>query len=127
MSIMLIDRSTSKQVGLDFHCIVVKLFSVLALTVLNHAGIFLSYNATLMYMKRLVDQADYPAQVKQGRWLWVYDNFNMHQTIRHERQGIFPSHFVWCMFLLNVLCRHAQHHGKCHHKDRGQNKAPASI
>ena len=25
--------------------------------------------------------------VKSGRWQWVFDNVNLHQKIRHERQG----------------------------------------
>ena len=58
-----------------------------AMAVLNHAGISLSYDMTWIYLKKLIEQANYTGQVKQGRWLWVYDNFNMHQTIRHERQG----------------------------------------
>ena len=56
-----------------------------AMAVLNHAGVCLAYDTTWTYLKKLVDHADYSSQVRQGRWLWVYDNFNMHQTIRHER------------------------------------------
>ena len=59
-----------------------------AMTVLNHAGVCLSYDATLIHMKKMVDKEDYITQVRQGWWLWVYDNFNMHQAICHERQGI---------------------------------------
>ena len=25
--------------------------------------------------------------VMSGRWLWVYDNVNLHQKVRHEREG----------------------------------------
>ena len=64
-------------------------YSDQAMTVLNHAGVCLSYDATLIHMKKMVDKEDYITQVRQGRWLWVYDNFNIHQAIRHERKGIF--------------------------------------
>ena len=46
-----------------------------AMTVLNHAGVCLSYDSTLIHMK-MVDKEDYITQVRQGRWMWVYDNFN---------------------------------------------------
>ena len=26
--------------------------------------------------------------IKSGRWIWVYDNLNLQQSIRHEREGI---------------------------------------
>ena len=55
-----------------------------AMTVLNHAGVCLSYDATLIHMKKMVDKEDYITQVRQGRWLWVYDNFKMHQAIHHR-------------------------------------------
>lgn len=59
-----------------------------AMSVLNHAGISLSYNTTWMYLTKLIAEADYMGQLKQGQWLWIYDNLNLHQTIRHERQGM---------------------------------------
>ena len=62
-------------------------FLIQAMAVLNHAGICLSYEMTWIDLKKLIEEANYTGRVKQGRWLWVYD-FNMHQTIRHERQGI---------------------------------------
>ena len=27
--------------------------------------------------------------VREGHWIWVYDNLNMHQRVRHERTGEF--------------------------------------
>lgn len=59
-----------------------------AMSVLNHAGICLSYNATWIYLTKLIEEADYMGQLKEGQWLWIYDNLNLHQTIRHERQGM---------------------------------------
>ena len=36
---------------------------------------------------KLVNEAQYLNQVQQGRWIWVYDNLNYHQRVRHERKG----------------------------------------
>jgi len=47
----------------------------------------MSYNHTWGYLKQLTEEAHYTEQIKQGRWLWVFDNFNMYHTIGHERQG----------------------------------------
>ena len=78
VSLMLIARATSKQVRLHYSDTgIMKVFSQ-AMTVLNHAGVCLSYDATWLHMSRLVEQEDYHSQLQQGRWLWVYDNFNMH-------------------------------------------------
>lgn len=41
---------------------------------------------TWAYLKRLSEEADYVGQVKEGHWLWVYDNFNYHQTTHHENK-----------------------------------------
>ena len=60
-----------------------------AIAALNHGGVCLSYDMTWLYLKKMVDEADYLGQVKKGHWLWIYDNFNLHQIIRHERQGIY--------------------------------------
>ena len=89
---MLIARATSKQVKALW--LLFKIFILMnpqAMSVLNHAGVCLSYDATLIHMKNMVDKEDYMTQVQQGRWLWVYDNFNMHQAIRHERQGMYNN------------------------------------
>ena len=57
------------------------------MAVLNHAGVCLSYAATWNYLEQLIECIDYMGQLRQGHWLWIYDNFNIHQAIRHERQG----------------------------------------
>ena len=58
-----------------------------AITSLNHLGVCLSYRQTWDYLKSLVQQCNFTTQIQQGCWLWVYDNLNIHQRIRHERQG----------------------------------------
>ena len=58
-----------------------------ALTVLNHMGVCVSYNSTWNYIRRLTTEAKLTEQIKNGRWIWVYDNVNIHTTIRHEREG----------------------------------------
>ena len=62
-----------------------------AITVLNHAGICLSYNAIWNYFRQLVRENRFLEVVKEGEWMWVYDNLNIHQRVRHERQGMNPS------------------------------------
>ena len=47
----------------------------------------MSYNKTWEYLKKLSNEAYYKYQVKEGNWIWVYDKFNLHQRIRHEREG----------------------------------------
>ena len=58
-----------------------------AITVLSHAGICLSYTTTWKYLLQLTEEAQYTEQVRSGHWLWVFDYVNLHQKVRHERQG----------------------------------------
>lgn len=58
-----------------------------AIAVLNHAGISVSYTTAWKYLHELIAQSNFQEAVKSGRWQWVFDNVNLHQTIRHERQG----------------------------------------
>ena len=36
---------------------------------------------------KLTHDAKYTERVQQGHWIWIYDNLNVNQTVRHERQG----------------------------------------
>ena len=47
----------------------------------------MSYDMTWVYLKRMIMEENYVQRVKEGRWLWIYDNFNMHKATRHEREG----------------------------------------
>ena len=38
-------------------------------------------------LRQLTTQARYSDMVREGHWIWVYDNLNMHQRVRHERTG----------------------------------------
>lgn len=58
-----------------------------AITVLNHAGICVSYQTAWKYLQKLTDEAHYQEVVRSGHWQWVFDNLNMHQPVRHEREG----------------------------------------
>ena len=60
-----------------------------AITVLNHAGVCMSYDRTWYYLQKLTNEAQYLEIVKQGHWMWAYDNINIHMRARHERQGLF--------------------------------------
>ena len=46
---------------------------------MNHAGLSMSYTKTWEYLKKLSNEAHYKDQVKEGNWIWVYDNFNLHE------------------------------------------------
>ena len=59
-----------------------------AIADLNHAGIWMSYDQTWEYLRQLTSEPHYKTMVKNGHWLWVYDNFNLHQKwVRHARKG----------------------------------------
>ena len=51
------------------------------MTLLNHAGVCMSYTATLP------QQANLLSKIQGGHWIWAYDNLNIHRSTRHERQG----------------------------------------
>lgn len=36
---------------------------------------------------KLTEDAQYTERVQDGHWIWVYDNLNLHQVVRHEREG----------------------------------------
>ena len=55
---------------------------------LSHAGVCMSYTSTWAYLMKLTQDAQYTEIVKTGHWIWIYDNLNMHQKVRHERGGI---------------------------------------
>lgn len=38
--------------------------------------------------QKLVMDANYTDIIRSGRWLWAYDNLNVRQSVRHEREGI---------------------------------------
>ena len=92
------------------------------MTALNHAGICMSYASTWNYLRLLTSQAKYTELVKSGHWIWVYDNLNIHQRVRHERAGDFHC-IIPCMHcILYIHCMvkcfiygispnmHADHH-----------------
>lgn len=48
----------------------------------------MSYSSTWTYLLKLTEDAQYAQRVQNGHWMWVYDNLNLHQVVRHEREGI---------------------------------------
>ena len=58
------------------------------MTTLNHAGICMSYVQTSAYLRQLSSEARYLEVVKSGKWIWVYDNLNIHKAVRHEQQSM---------------------------------------
>ena len=55
---------------------------------LNNAGICVSYKRAWEYLRKLTTEAEYLEVIRSGHWLWVYDNVNLHQKVRHERDGL---------------------------------------
>ena len=58
------------------------------ITVLNHTGICVSYWSAWNYLRKLTTEAMYTNAIRTDHWLWVYDNLNMHERVRHEREGM---------------------------------------
>ena len=72
----------------DIYILHASLFHFLqAITVLNHAGVCVSYQTAWKYIQQLTAEAGYQQAVQNGHWQWVFENLNMHQTVRHKRQG----------------------------------------
>ena len=40
------------------------------------------------YLRSLTAEAKHTEKIKSGRWVWIYDNLNLHMKIRHEREGM---------------------------------------
>lgn len=91
---------------------------VKAITVLNHAGLCVSYTSVWKYLKQLTAEARFLEIVREGHWLWVYDNLNLHQHVRHERQG--KGHLCTCTILIIISTtykiRPSLLHVECHFK-----------
>ena len=47
----------------------------------------MSYDSTWNYLRKLSMEANFTDKIKTGRWLWVYDNVNLHMKVHHEREG----------------------------------------
>lgn len=62
-------------------------YSFKAITILNHMGVCVSYVTAWKYLRQLTEEAQYLHTVRQGHWLWVYDNLNLLKSVRHEREG----------------------------------------
>ena len=46
-----------------------------------------SYSTAWRYLLQLTTEAKYDRAIQEGKWLWVFDNVNFQQRVRHERQG----------------------------------------
>ena len=58
-----------------------------AITVLNSAGVCVFYSTAWKYLKELTLGARYLEIIQSGHWMWLYDNVNLLQGVRHERDG----------------------------------------
>ena len=66
---------------------------------LNYAGICMSYQRSWEYLHQLTTEAKLLEVVRSGYWLWVYDNVNLHQRVRHEREGDVYILYIVCAFI----------------------------
>lgn len=57
------------------------------MAVLNHAGVCVSYATAWKYLRQITTESMYLELVREGHWVWAYDNLNVHQRVRHERDG----------------------------------------
>ena len=73
LSIMLIARATSNY---NTHTQV--------MTVLNHAGVCVSYTTAWKYLKKLTVESRYLDIVREEHWIWAYDNLNINLKVHHE-------------------------------------------
>ena len=48
----------------------------------------LSYDATWQCLRQLIHEAGYLDMIREGHWIWIYDNLNFSQKVRHERSGL---------------------------------------
>ena len=95
VSLMLVARGAGRQVYMytyirtNMHSNDVKYTIVhfQAMTLLNHAGVCMSYSATWEHLLDLTQQANLLSKIQSGHWILAYDNLNVHCSIRHERQG----------------------------------------
>ena len=39
------------------------------------------------YLLQLTAEAQYDALVRSGFWVWIFDNVNLQEKVRHEREG----------------------------------------
>ena len=69
-----------------------------AITVLNHMGVCAPYKNAWKYLKSLTTEARYLEMIRSGHWMWAYDNLNLKQQIRHEREG---SYVLYTLFNLS--------------------------
>ena len=81
-----------------------------AITVLNHAGVCVSYQTAWKYVQQLTTEARYQEAVHSGHWQWVFDNVNMHQRVRHEREGSYKT-YTYLTRCLDKIHGLVQEHG----------------
>ena len=73
-----------------------------AMTLLNHAGVCMSYKATWEHLLSLTQQANVLRKIQTGHWIWAYDNLNVHRITRHERQGEYMYLTSTCIYFAGV-------------------------
>lgn len=79
-----------------------------AMTLLNHAGVCMSYSATWEHLLFLTQEANFLSKVQTGHWIWAYDNLNVHRVCRHERKGIANGKSIYHYCIICIIGVHSQ-------------------
>lgn len=67
---------------------IINILLVQVIRALNNGGVCLSYDATWQILRRLIHEAGYLDMIREGHWLWIYDNLNFSRKVRRERSGL---------------------------------------
>ena len=65
-------------------------------------GVCASYTTAWKYLKSLTTEARYLEMIQSGHWIWAYDNLNLKQHIRHEREGKYCACMYFKIHVLNI-------------------------
>ena len=126
-----INKQTGKKSHYNFICTYILLkynYFHQAITVLNHAGVCVSYQTAWKYLQQLTTEARYHEIVQSGHWQWVFDNLNMNQRVRHEREGT-TTHILYMYMHEHTIYfninRSSFHHDE-HHRTSCNTSLPPS-
>ena len=105
LSFMLIARATSKQVRECYNnTVLIDMYIhynnylyrlLLCSTMLEY--VYLTGLLGIICRKKLTTEAMYIETIRHDHWVWVYDNFNMQERVRHEREGMHM-----CLYVTNM-------------------------
>ena len=69
---------------------------------MNHGGVCASYVCAWKYLRQLTVEARYQELIQTGHWLWNFDNVNLQQRVRHEREGTYTTLHLFTVYFRNA-------------------------